>query len=242
MEAKSLEEWRKYFESGNCSIYRIIFNAIRIAALDDPEEFKLRRNKIVERLYSCQFTGLCAAAALITERDIHSTIKQVFQHCENACAHHKSTKVVDDSAVGGATATDQQANEPGNNDEDEDETVRCVLQIRDELESNELTDSEIYGSLKKLQLVVQSVFVMEATKIGKTISNLRRHRTKEISLLATIMADQWKSKIVEFVDNKTAGTTAEKSKNPVPRFVLDEWREFPSVEYVPQPPVEFSEV
>lgn len=56
MKSKSTEEWRKYFESGNCSIYEIIFNAIRMAALDNPVEFKLERKKIVEGLYASLFT------------------------------------------------------------------------------------------------------------------------------------------------------------------------------------------
>ncbi|KAI9121385.1 hypothetical protein K1719_008418 [Acacia pycnantha] len=245
MKPQSIEEWRKYFERGNCSIYQIINNAIRVAALDQPEEFKLRRNKILERLYSCQFTGNCCCLDQTTEHDIHTTISQVFRDCKKACPHNETTNKVDDSAVagGGGRATGQQANEPGNNiiEDARDENIRCVLQIKDQLESNKLTETEIYESLRKLRSLVRSVSVIEATKIGITISNLRQHGSKEISLLATIMTDRWKSMIAELVDNKTAETTAEKSKNPAPRFVLEEWREFPSAEFIPQPPVEFSE-
>ncbi|XP_054801552.1 probable mediator of RNA polymerase II transcription subunit 26a [Prosopis cineraria] len=159
MKSKSLEQWREYFESGNCSIYQIIFNAIRVAALDDPQEFKLRRKRIAERLYSCQFTGSCCCVDQ-TEQDVHSTITQVFQECKKACAR-KGAKVHDSTVIAGGKATDQANNELENNVEVERENIRCVLQIKDELENKELTDTEIYESLTKLQLMVRSVGVME---------------------------------------------------------------------------------
>jgi hypothetical protein len=59
MKAKSLNYWRNYFQGVNSSIFEIIDNAIIVAATDHPNEFRLQRVQIAEKLYSCQLTQFC---------------------------------------------------------------------------------------------------------------------------------------------------------------------------------------
>ena len=59
MKDKSFSYWRDYFQGVNCSIFEIIENAIIVAATDHPNEFKLQRGQIVEKLYSCQAGTQC---------------------------------------------------------------------------------------------------------------------------------------------------------------------------------------
>ena len=53
---KSLDHWRSYFRSANSDIFDIIDHAIMVAASDCPKEFRLRRDGIAERLFSCRLT------------------------------------------------------------------------------------------------------------------------------------------------------------------------------------------
>jgi hypothetical protein len=52
----SLENWRNYFRTANSDIFDIIDHAIMVAASDCPKEFRLRRDRIAERLFSCRLT------------------------------------------------------------------------------------------------------------------------------------------------------------------------------------------
>lgn len=148
MKSKSLDQWRKYFESGNCNIYQIIFHAIRVAALDDPDEFRIRRKEIAERLYSCQFTECCCCNDQShTQQELHATLTKVFNDC---------TKVNDVGDAGGdddanvnVNVVDSQdgegrsgrwvdeADELGHKIEDDNDNIRHVLQIKEELENNQ---------------------------------------------------------------------------------------------------------
>ena len=52
----SLDYWRNYFRTANSDIFEIIDHAIMVAASDCPKEFKLRRDRIAERLFSCKLS------------------------------------------------------------------------------------------------------------------------------------------------------------------------------------------
>lgn len=52
---KNLDKWREYFRSCcNSDIFDIIEHAILVAASDCPKEFKLRRDRIAETLFSAK--------------------------------------------------------------------------------------------------------------------------------------------------------------------------------------------
>lgn len=50
----SLDNWRDYFRRGDSDIFGIIDHAIMVAAADWPKEFKSRRDRIAELLFSCK--------------------------------------------------------------------------------------------------------------------------------------------------------------------------------------------
>ena len=58
MSAKSasLDYWRDYFRNANSDIFSLIDYAILVAASDCPKEFRLRRDRIAEQLFSCRLT------------------------------------------------------------------------------------------------------------------------------------------------------------------------------------------
>lgn len=52
----TLDKWRDYFRTANSDIFDIIEHAVMVAATDCPKEFKLRRDKIAEMLFTCKVT------------------------------------------------------------------------------------------------------------------------------------------------------------------------------------------
>lgn len=54
-----LDHWRDYFRSANSDIFEVIEHAILVAASDCPEQFQMRRDRIAEKLYTCQL-NLCS--------------------------------------------------------------------------------------------------------------------------------------------------------------------------------------
>ncbi|KAH0458817.1 hypothetical protein IEQ34_011631 [Dendrobium chrysotoxum] len=52
----SLDYWRKYFSSAKSDIFDLIDKAILVAAMDWPNEFKDKKDMIVEKLYTCQLS------------------------------------------------------------------------------------------------------------------------------------------------------------------------------------------
>ncbi|KAG8367812.1 hypothetical protein BUALT_Bualt16G0111600 [Buddleja alternifolia] len=52
----SLDKWRDYFRGANYDIFNIIEGAIMVAAIDCPYDFKLKRDRIAEMLFTCKVT------------------------------------------------------------------------------------------------------------------------------------------------------------------------------------------
>lgn len=54
VNSSGLDKWRDYFRTvKNSDIFDIIEHGIMVAASDCPKEFKLRRDRIAETLFSC---------------------------------------------------------------------------------------------------------------------------------------------------------------------------------------------
>lgn len=51
-----LDKWRDYFRGANSDIFNIIEHAIMVAASDCPYDFKVKRNRIAEMLFTCKVT------------------------------------------------------------------------------------------------------------------------------------------------------------------------------------------
>lgn len=54
--SSTLDQWRNYFRTANSDIFGIIEHAILVAASDCPKEFRLRRDRIAEKLFSCKLS------------------------------------------------------------------------------------------------------------------------------------------------------------------------------------------
>ncbi|XP_061337240.1 probable mediator of RNA polymerase II transcription subunit 26b [Gastrolobium bilobum] len=170
MKSESLDHWRNYFSTAKSyDIFDIIHHSIMVAASDFPKEFKLRRDGIAERLFSCMLTTKCLGCERVDHED------------------------VDDGL----------ALEAGSSEDVREEVLRIGNLL---LNFKEESDSVLFESLRRLQLMELKVDLLEKTKIGKAVNPLRKHGSKDIRQLASTLIDCWKEMVDEWC--KASTTTA----------------------------------
>ncbi|KAL9232628.1 hypothetical protein vseg_007716 [Gypsophila vaccaria] len=111
--------------------------------------------------------------------------------------------------------------------EEEKELVNEVLRIKDILyNSKDESDSVLFESLRRLQLMHLTVNILKDTEIGKAVNNIRRHSSKDIRNLSRSLIDGWKVIVDEWVKStqELAGGTPD-SINP---STVDEEEGLPS--------------
>lgn len=247
MEMKSgsgLDKWRQYFSSSTSDIFETIEYGIMVAASDCPKEFRLRRDRIAETLFSCRLTRCfgCERVELALPEDEDKgggACKSGFDrdNCEIEAGGSKESKVnscrddhgdmnvnqVSNYSFGEAEALTDEI-------EEENMNVEEVLRIKQILDNNlDETDSVLYDSLRRLQLMALSVDILKATEIGKSVNGIRKHGDKEIRHLARTLIDEWKVMVDEWVHATDAiAGPAEGTPDSVNPSVVDEEEGLPS--------------
>lgn len=227
--SSGLDYWRDYFRRANSDIFDIIEHAIMVAASDCPKEFRVKRGCIAELLFSCRLTRCLgcdrvelAASRVDDDHDDDNDDDEGFkvkrsEFDEHGAVGSKGSKVNstsgnnDPGEVGGEMAMNNEYH-PENNFsygdaealtdeiEEEIEIVGEVLRIKEILQnSQDESDSVLFESLRRLQLMALNVDILKATEIGKAVNGIRRHASKEIRHLARSLIDGWKVIVDEWV-------------------------------------------
>ncbi|XP_061375861.1 probable mediator of RNA polymerase II transcription subunit 26b [Gastrolobium bilobum] len=178
MKSESLDHWRNYFSTAKSSdIFDIIHHSIMVAASDFPKEFKLRRDGIAERLFSCMLTTKCLGCERVDHEDVD-----------------------DGLALEAGASEDGKVNSIRDGRGEVLRIQKVLLNFKEE------SDSVLFESLRRLQLMELKVNLLEETKIGKAVIPLRKHGSKDISQLARTLIDCWKEMVDEWC--KASTTTA----------------------------------
>ncbi|XP_050242350.1 probable mediator of RNA polymerase II transcription subunit 26b [Quercus robur] len=232
MKDKSFSYWRDYFQGVNCSIFEIIENAIKVAATDHPNEFKLQRGQIVEKLYYCQAGTQCCGQnhnelAMLNEtnngnfNDEHAIVMANTRLTSNAAdleVGGSEQSKVDSSSDQTEMNTTQESKYSYSEAEaltdeidEESEIFLEVLRTKEILEnSQDESETVLLESLRKLQLMVHSVEVLQ-------------------NLIAVVYSSGWKIMTNEWLD--AAAIIAEGPVDSNPSTVFDE-------EGLPSPPLD----
>ncbi|CAJ1915878.1 unnamed protein product [Sphenostylis stenocarpa] len=250
MKSWSVDDWRKYFGSANSNIFDIIENAIIVAASDCPKEFRVKRDTIAERLFSSKLTR-CVGCDRV-ELAVSGVGKEIDDgNCKNGvdtdggelAGASKESEVND----GGDGNAEIDVNGVSNysfgeaealTDEIDEETQYLgeILRIKDVLLNREESDSVIFESLRRLQLMELSMDCLKATEIGKAVNPLRKRRSEDIRLLAQTLIDGWKQMVDEWVIATTTTAIAasdEGTPDSVNPSVVDD-----EEEGLPSPPMD----
>ncbi|TKY53428.1 mediator of RNA polymerase II transcription subunit 26b [Spatholobus suberectus] len=245
---RSLDYWRNYFGAANSDIFGIIDHAIMVAASDCPKEFRLRRDGIAERLFSCRLSRClgCERVELAVSVDDDGGeggggCKSGFDgdgaEFEFEAGASKESKV----NITGDDPGEKNMNQVSNysygeaealTDEIEEESqyVEEVFRIKDVLLNyEEESDSVLFDSLRRLQLMELTVDLLKATEIGKAVNPLRKHGSRDICQLARTLIDGWKEMVDEWVKATTAiAVGSEGTPDSVNPSVVDDEEGLPS--------------
>lgn len=202
----NLEKWRNYFRTcGGSDIFDIIEHGIMVAATDCPQEFKLRRDRIAELLFSSNLTK-CVGCDRVELR-VPSEVKKVGEGSRGS----KVGSVSDDRNVGvnvnniESNFSYRDAEALTDEIEEESQIYGEVLRIKEILDNSEdEATSLVFESLHRLELMPISVEILKATEIGKAVNALRKHASKDIRNLAKTLIEVWKV----MVDNWATVTAA----------------------------------
>ncbi|QHN83868.1 putative mediator of RNA polymerase II transcription subunit 26b [Arachis hypogaea] len=200
MNSDSHQEWKKYFEGAECSIFDVIHNAIDVAALDYPKMFRHRRSKIMEKLYSV--LQVCE-----TYHYSNNNVKGDKIECANSNklrdGGNNNDKVGDTKVIGfnqnTSNYTIEETEELGNRIEDEYHNIRHILEIKERL----------YNHHK------------EATNIRPTVNVLQYHWSRKVTEAARKTTNIFK-RIIKDCDADYAALSERSSECPESSTLLDE--------------------
>ncbi|XVF40880.1 hypothetical protein PTKIN_Ptkin01aG0152200 [Pterospermum kingtungense] len=261
--AMALEQWRDYFRRANSDIFDIIDHAITIAALDCPKEFRLRRDQIAEKLFTCKFSRCsgCDHVQLVVPdngRGCRESFKRETdkeEEEEDGCEffeaggskESKANSSRDEPLMNQIASNYSYGEAEALTDEIEEESmiVEEVFRIKKLLQnSQDEPDSVLFESLRRLQLMALTVDILKATEIGKAVNRVRKHSSKEIRHLAQTLIDGWKELVDEWVTATMAITEGTpESANPSVDdeevvVVVEEEEEEEEEEGLPSPPLD----
>ncbi|KAF9597805.1 hypothetical protein IFM89_021890 [Coptis chinensis] len=222
MECSSIDYWRNYFSAANGSIFEIIENAITIASSDYCEEFRIRRDGIVGKLYMWEWSRCVELGVQKKDEDVGFKFRSVGK-CD----------VVEgkESKVGSSVFENENINLNYTSKysyheaealtaeiEEENQIVEEVLRIKEHLsKTEEESEDTILESLRRLKLMTLSVETLQATKIGMVVACLRKHKSKRISSFARTLVKEWKDLVDKWcsvVPDVIGGEGTPESMNP----------------------------
>ncbi|XP_042052072.1 probable mediator of RNA polymerase II transcription subunit 26b isoform X2 [Salvia splendens] len=241
--AVSLEKWRGYFRSASSDIFNIIEHAILVAASDCPYDFRLKRDRIAEMLFTCKAIKCfgCDKVELAVPNGDGLGNSEDKLKSEIDAGGSKESKVNSSSRdydvdhVVNYSDGDAEAEALTDDIEEESHFYGEVLRIKDVVDNfEEESDALLFDCLRKLQLMPFSEEILKATEIGKSVNALRKHESKEIRNLARTLIEDWKVMVDSWV-NATAAV-AEMAIESVKTSAVEEEEE--EEEGLPSPPLD----
>ncbi|XAR48299.1 hypothetical protein NMG60_11031065 [Bertholletia excelsa] len=249
----TMDHWRNYFGTSNSDIFDIIEHAIMVAASDCSQEFRLRRDQIAETLFSCKLTrclGCDRVELSVSDKVARQGESTGDDNDDEGCKSDFDRDEYDDFEGGGSKESkvnssreepvDMNMNQMSNYSygdaealtdeiEEQSQIVGEVLRVKEILgHSQDESDSMLFDSLRRLQLMDLSVDTLKATEIGKSVNALRKHGSKEIRHLARTLIEVWKDMVDEWVNTTAAIADAEDTPESVKPSILDEDEGLPS--------------
>ncbi|XP_059428506.1 probable mediator of RNA polymerase II transcription subunit 26b [Corylus avellana] len=238
-EIKNLDYWRNYFEGVNSTIFEIIYNAIIVAPTDHPKEFRLQRGQIAEKLYWCHWNQCCGHDD--HNEECASDLKIGGGNRQNTVNSSRDAHAEMNTGKFSYSEAEALTDEIDEENQIFGEVIR-IKEILDHFQDE--SETGLFESLRRLQLMVPSVEILQATKIGKAVNALRGHRSNQISQFAGTLVDGWKIMVTEWID--AAAAIVDSSSHLNPSTVVEEGLPSPPLDegaplFATQTPIELSQ-
>ncbi|WOL16383.1 putative mediator of RNA polymerase II transcription subunit 26b [Canna indica] len=224
----SVDYWRRFFRTADADIFEVMEQAILVASSDYPQEFRSRRDRIVEkfftallpRCFGCDRLELQGAEGEEGRGSVRRVGEKESKVDSSNDALEFSNRVASNYTYDEAEALTEEIEEEG-------QIVGEVLRLKEILANqHDESDNILFESLRRLQLMELSVDVLKATEIGRAVNGLRKHNSKQIRHLVRTLIDGWKVLVDEWVSASAciAGNSPD-SLNP---SVVDDEEGLPS--------------
>lgn len=149
MVAKSgtLDFWRTFFRTANSDIFDVIEYAIVVAASDCPKEFRLRRDRIAEKLFSCRLARCfgCNQVELVVPQEEENDEGDEFK---DSCGGNGGFGSKD-SKVNSSRNDDNQMNRVNNYSYDEAEALTEKIEEESQIVGEVLRIKEMLANHKE---------------------------------------------------------------------------------------------
>uniref|UniRef100_A0ACD5WTS3 Uncharacterized protein n=1 Tax=Avena sativa TaxID=4498 RepID=A0ACD5WTS3_AVESA len=207
MAPPSMDYWVGFFRGAGENIFDAIDAAIGVAASDHPAALRARRDAIAERLYTALLVvtsgappGAAAAPpAGVPAAEPQAQAQQLQQQLlpegagsvPSLCSSDRAEAITDDGA-------------PRREDDSavvaEAERIKAVL-----LNYQEKSEAALLELLRRLQQLEFTVHTLKVTEIGKAVTSLRKHNSKQIRHLVRLLIGGWKSIVDEWMSSGGGG-------------------------------------
>lgn len=235
-----LDNWRNYFRTANSDIFGIIENAIMVAASDCPQEFRLRRDRIAETLFSSKLsrcTGCDRVELAVPGSGEDGTCKSASDR-NDGCEFEVGASKESNANSSRDDQVEQNVNHVSNysyldaealTDEIEEASQLYgeILRLKEIVRhSDDQPDSVLFDALRRLQLMPLTLDVIQSSGIGVAVKRLhRRHRLKQIRDLTSTLMEEWKVLVETYLEENeraTAGGTEGTPDSMNPSVVVDD--------------------
>ncbi|OWM78889.1 hypothetical protein CDL15_Pgr003060 [Punica granatum] len=150
-----LEWWKSYFQDANANVFEIINSAIEWAIADFPHDLKVRRDGIVERLYSFQYRK-----RKVREKNVINEIKAISKKYKE---HHqvrddmeKRLQIVPKNNIPLLRLGTTGINNRSSRATEDDETIEEVLRVKRVLNDNQCNKgTQMHENEQVRQLALQ---------------------------------------------------------------------------------------
>ncbi|CBI18212.3 hypothetical protein AAG906_000762 [Vitis piasezkii] len=184
------DEFRSILESSGVDVWTLIETAVSVASVDYSEEFKGRRDSIVERLYTP-----------VVSRCLNCDRDRIHKPNGDRSVKEKMDQLQDESWI--ETPESVERDRDGSIDEEQSK----ILAIKERLEDPDQLEDSLVDLLQSLADMDITFKALKETDIGRHVNRLRKHPSNEVRRLVKQLVRKWKDLVDEWVKLSTPGET-----------------------------------
>lgn len=150
----SLDKWREYFRGANSDIFDIIEHAVMVAACDCPYDFKLKRDRIAEMLFTCKVTKCFGC----------DRVELAIPNADGVEKRDDNDKCRSGIEAGGSKDTkESKVNSSGDDDDHDHHREVAVMNVVNQVSNNSYGDAEaLTDEMEEESQMLDEVFRIKA--------------------------------------------------------------------------------
>ncbi|KAB2085768.1 hypothetical protein ERO13_A05G401200v2 [Gossypium hirsutum] len=226
-----LDDFRSVLETAGVDVWTFIDTAILVASLDYGQEFKQRRDGIVERLYATSMVTRCKSCDFGERSNVYQVNKEDSPH---------------EGKGGGKGSPFTPHSENEDDDMDPygglfDDEQKRVLEIKERLELPDQSEDSLVDLLQSLADMDITFQALKETDIGRHVNKLRKHSSNDVRRLVKQLVRKWKEIVDEWVrvnqpgEPEPAGLMAADGDSPQQKLPQNGRQQVPDFAYSPNP-------